>query len=250
MSRQECIQGFSDNIFWDVDRNQIDLSQHAPYVVQRVLEYGQISDWKLLLAYYGLDEIVSISKNLRSLEPRALAFISTISRTPQEQFRCYNTRQSLDLFGTIEADSLEIRETLEESHTVSVVKESKNIHIYLVDGVKVDFVNYRYSWIDEAVIDSDITLASVKDIAAMKIAAVIGRGTKKDFIDIDILLRSFTLQELLELYLQKYPDGTLFIAMKSLTYFEDAESDPMPFMFEETDWEDVKTRIREAVIGL
>ena len=84
MSRQECIQGFSDNIFWDVDRDHIDLSLHAPYVVQRVLEYGQIGDWKLLLAYYGLDEIVSISKNLRSLETRALAFISTISRTPQD----------------------------------------------------------------------------------------------------------------------------------------------------------------------
>lgn len=94
MSRQECIQGFSDSVFWDVDRKQIDLSRHAPYVVQRVLEYGRISDWKLLLAYYGLDEIVSISKNLRTLEPRALAFISTISRTPQELFRCYNTRQS------------------------------------------------------------------------------------------------------------------------------------------------------------
>ena len=94
MSRQECIQGFSDGIFWDVDKYHIDLDLHAPYVVQRVLEYGQIGDWKTLLAYYGLDEIVNISKNLRSLEPRALAFISTISRTPQEQFRCYNTRQS------------------------------------------------------------------------------------------------------------------------------------------------------------
>ena len=95
-------------------------------------------------------------------------------------------RKSIDLglFGTIEADPLEIREALEESHTVSVVKESKNIHIYLVDGVKVNFVNYRYPWIDEPIIDSDITLASIKDIAAMKIAAVIGRGTKKDFIDI------------------------------------------------------------------
>ena len=156
----------------------------------------------------------------------------------------------LDLFGTIEADSLEIREVLEESHVVSVIKESKSIHIYMVDGVKVDFVNYQYSWINEPVVDSDITLASIKDIAAMKIAAVIGRGTKKDFIDIDILLRSFTLQELLELYMQKYPDGSLFIAMKSLAYFEDAESEPMPFMFEETAWEEVKTRIREAVISL
>ena len=156
----------------------------------------------------------------------------------------------LDLFGTIEADSLEIREALEESHVVSVIKESKSIHIYMVDGVKVDFVNYRYSWIDEPVVDSDITLASIKDIAAMKIAAVIGRGTKKDFIDIDILLRSFSLQELLELYIQKYPDGSLFIAMKSLAYFEDAESDPMPFMFEETDWEAVKSNLRMALISL
>ena len=123
----------------------------------------------------------------------------------------------LDFFGTIEADSLEIREALEESHVVSIVKESKNIHIYMVDGVKVDIVNYRYTWIDEPVIDSELTLASIKDIAAMKIAAVIGRGTKKDFIDIDILLRSFSLQELLDLYMQKYPDGSLFIAMKSLT---------------------------------
>ena len=156
----------------------------------------------------------------------------------------------LDFFGTIEADSLDIREALEESHEVSIVKESKNIHIYMVDGVKVDIVNYQYSWIDEPVIDSGITLASIKDIAAMKIAAVIGRGTKKDFIDIDVLLRTFTLRELLELYLKKYPDGSLFIAMKSLSYFEDAESDPMPFMFEDTDWDGVKARIREAVISL
>ena len=49
----------------------------------------------------------------------------------------------LDFFGTIEADSMDIREALEESHVVSIVKESKNIHIYMVDGVKVDIVNYR-----------------------------------------------------------------------------------------------------------
>ena len=94
MSTQEFIEGFSDYIFWDVDRASIDLSANAPYVVQRVLEYGQIGDWKLLLSYYGLEEIVAISKKLRTLEPRALSYISTISGTPIEKFRCYNTRQS------------------------------------------------------------------------------------------------------------------------------------------------------------
>ena len=94
MSKQDCIQGFSDYIFWDMDKASIDLALNAPYVVQRVLEYGQIEDWKTLLEYYGMDTIVSVSKKLRSLEPRALAFISTVSHTPIEEFRCYNTRQS------------------------------------------------------------------------------------------------------------------------------------------------------------
>lgn len=95
MSQQECIQGFSNYIFWDVDRNSIDLTLNAPYVVQRVLEYGQIDDWRLLKNYYGLDSIVAVCKGLRTLEPKALAFISAISNTPIEQFRCYTTRQSL-----------------------------------------------------------------------------------------------------------------------------------------------------------
>ena len=92
---QECIQRFSDYIFWDVDPNNIDLSRNAPFVVQRVLEYGQIEDWKLLLSYYGIEEIARVSKQLRTLEPRALSFISTVSGTPIDQFRCYNTRQSI-----------------------------------------------------------------------------------------------------------------------------------------------------------
>ena len=95
MSKKECIQGFSDYIFWDVDRSSIDPVANAPYIVKRVLEYGQYEDWKHLLAYYGLDSIVDTAKKLRTLDAKALSFISTVSRTPIEQFRCYNTRQSI-----------------------------------------------------------------------------------------------------------------------------------------------------------
>ena len=153
----------------------------------------------------------------------------------------------LDLFGGIDASSEEIREALSMSHSITVVKESRNINIYLIDGIKVDFVNYKYAWIDKAVEEDTIILAGIKDIAAMKIAAVVGRGTKKDFIDLYFLLRQYSLQEILQLYLQKYPDGSLFIALKSLSYFEDAEPDPMPVMFEKVNWEDVKARIKQAV---
>ena len=94
MSKKECIRGFSSYIFWDADRDSIDPILNAPYIVRRVLEYGQIEDWKHLLDYYGMTQIVEISKQLRSLEPRALSFISTVSNTPIALFRCYNTRQS------------------------------------------------------------------------------------------------------------------------------------------------------------
>lgn len=156
----------------------------------------------------------------------------------------------LDLFGSIAATSDEIRGTLSAEHQVKTIKESQNINIYVVDNVKVDIVNYRYGWIDDAVVDGAIVLAGVKDIAAMKVAAIIGRGTKKDFIDLFFLLRHFSLQQILDLYMKKYPDGSMFIAMKSLTYFEDAESDPMPIMFENVSWEIVKESVRNAVANL
>ena len=154
----------------------------------------------------------------------------------------------LDFFGTIPETSDEIRDILREHHEVSIVKESKNIHIYLIDGVKVDLVNYKYDWIGSPVQEDVIRLAGVKDIAAMKVAAIIGRGTKKDFIDLYFLLKQFSLKELLELYLQKYPDGSLFIALKSLSYFEDADADPMPVMFEVIEWTEVKSLIRETIL--
>ena len=94
MSTISYISQLSPVLFWDVDREHMDIERHSAGLIQRVLEYGQIGDWKVLLNYYGLEKIVSITKNLRSLEPRALAFVSTVSRTPLEQFRCYNTRQS------------------------------------------------------------------------------------------------------------------------------------------------------------
>ena len=81
----------------------------------------------------------------------------------------------LDFFGSVQASSEDIRDFLSEEHSITIVKESRNINIYLIDGIKVDIVNYRYQWIDTPVVGDGIVLAGLKDIAAMKIAAVVGR---------------------------------------------------------------------------
>lgn len=85
---------FSENLFWDVKFEEIDFQQHMPYIVQRVLEYGADQDWRQLVSMYGIDRIGEVAMNLRSLEPRAMSFISTITHHPKEHFRCYILKQS------------------------------------------------------------------------------------------------------------------------------------------------------------
>lgn len=161
----------------------------------------------------------------------------------------YGHRMSVDLdfFGKIEADNIDIKEQLQDVGKLSVIKESRNINVFVIDGVKVDFINYPYQWIDEAVVDETVLLASPRDIAAMKVNAIEGRGSKKDFIDLYFLLQHYSIQDILGFYAKKYPEYSIFRALMSLTYFEDAESQFMPQMFTNVSWEEIKNTLRKAV---
>lgn len=152
----------------------------------------------------------------------------------------------LDLFGNIDVDVLEINKALAQIGEITLLKDSKNIHIYLVNGVKVDVVNYTYPWLQDLVDTDGLRLATSRDIAAMKMSAITGRGSKKDFIDLYFLLKKMTLSEMLNLYLSKYNDGSLFLLMKSLVYFDDADIDEMPDMLIPVKWENVKASIIAA----
>lgn len=92
MAENEYIASFSDYLFWDIDKSSLKLEDHASYIVGRVLELGQLQDWNLLVSYYGFDRILKIATNLRTLEPRALSFLSALSSTPKSAFRCYSQR--------------------------------------------------------------------------------------------------------------------------------------------------------------
>lgn len=164
----------------------------------------------------------------------------------------YGHRKSVDLdfFGSFLSDSLQIKDELKTIGSYQVIQESKFIFQYIVEGVKVDFVNYPYKWIDEALNEESLKLASPKDIAAMKLSAITNRGTKKDFIDLYELLAHFSLKQLFEFYQEKYTDGVPFLTLKSMTWFEDAEADPMPFMLRDYTWENVKQKIRDEVLKL
>lgn len=74
----------------------------------------------------------------------------------------------LDFFGKIEVEKDELVIALEQIGALTVLKESPRIHIYLLNNVKIDIVDYQYSWVDDVVVKQGIRMASLKDIAAMK----------------------------------------------------------------------------------
>lgn len=153
----------------------------------------------------------------------------------------------LDFFGHIEVEDEDLLEILRKHGKLEILKLSQNIKIFTLDGIKVDIVNYAYPWIDDAVLEDGLRLAAPKDIAAMKINAIEGRGTKKDFVDVFELLKTYSLNDILVFHKEKYPEASTFRALMSLSYFEDAESQPLPKMFIPENWEEMKKKILDAV---
>ena len=153
----------------------------------------------------------------------------------------------IDLFGELDADEFDVLNQVKSVSPVTILKKTKNINVFLLNGTKVDIVNFPYPWLYPAVEQNDLVLAGIEDIAAMKLSAITGRGTRKDFIDLFFLLKHFSLPKMLNFYKQKYPDGTEFLVVKSLTYFKDAEQDEFPIMLIQQDWEEIKHKIAHEV---
>lgn len=157
----------------------------------------------------------------------------------------------LDFFGSMSAGLQDILAVFHEQRlSVNTLHNTAKIHVFTINNIKVDFVDYPYPWLEDAIIEKGIVLAGMKDIAAMKLSAITNRGTKKDFIDMYFLLQHFTLQEMLGFYTKRFNDGCIFPVIKSLSYFDDAEEEPMPKMLISTTWEDVKIKLTEVVADI
>ena len=152
----------------------------------------------------------------------------------------------LDFFGNEKIDTFEMMSFFNSIGIVNDVKSSKRIDSLFLNNIKVDIVHYPYLWIDEPLVEDSLRLASSKEIASMKIAAITNRGSKKDFYDLNKLLQVFTLKQILGFYLEKFKDSSIFFALKSLIYFNDAEEQESPLMFDDITWDQVKKNIVEA----
>lgn len=163
-------------------------------------------------------------------------------------------RQSIDLdFFTPKKFSPDrLLDKLKEKSPFEIYKKETEVGTLsgLWQKVKLEFFYYSYPAIFPKKNYAGIKLADVRDIALMKITTIADRGAKKDFIDIyEICQNIIPLEELFGLMSEKFKGVKYneYHLLRSLTYFEDAESHPMPNMLKSISWEEVKKYIQAEV---
>lgn len=83
----------------------------------------------------------------------------------------------------------------------------------------------------------------------MKILAISDRGSKKDFVDLFVLLKKYSFHDILKFFIEKYKDYNynMLHVLKSLVYFFDADLDPEPVYINLINWAEIKKVIKNVV---
>jgi hypothetical protein len=111
-------------------------------------------------------------------------------------------------------------------------------------GVRVSFLEYAYPLLQPLREVAGLRLASLEDIAAMKLAAVAQRGSKKDFVDVFSLGRRLGLTDMLGFYRAKYGLKDVGHVLVALAYFDDADRERMPMLLSRQSWPAIRTTIQ------
>ncbi len=115
-----------------------------------------------------------------------------------------------------------------------------------VRQVRVSFLEFRYPLLRSLVPWKELgcSLASLDDLACMKLSAIAQRGEKKDFCDLYFLgTRHRSLADMLQLYRRKFRVQDITPVLYGLSYFDEADAERMPRMLTKVTWGTMKRTI-------
>ncbi len=130
----------------------------------------------------------------------------------------------LDLFSVEPIDGLRVQSLLIDKYGFVPSVARENTLIGFIDGVKIDVIHHPFPRLEEAIEEDGIRLATIADIAAMKMHAIINSGKRpKDFVDVAFLSMHFSYNEIKRLLLRRYPAYDPIMADKAIIYFGDID---------------------------
>jgi len=194
-----------------------------------------------------------------TVEPSTLELLKKMVAIPElKQFRLvggtalsllFGHRKSIDLdfFTDQELEKDILMPALEDIFgRVITTNDRKHIYQCIIKNVKIDFVSVRDPFLHPVQTIDHIPFADTKDLIALKLNAIKGRGVKKDFWDLAKLLEFYTFDDLFEFYHNRYNYDDTFAVIRSVIYFNDAEDDTDPETLDGMTWSKVKKIITKA----
>lgn len=116
-------------------------------------------------------------------------------------------------------------------HTLVKIQDEENtLTIVVDDNVKISFLYYAYPLLKPLLEEKDLKIASIMDIGCMKLSAITGRATLKDYVDLYFILKSVSFKELIASSKKKHSSLDTNLVLKSLIYFDDIRTDPIEFI--------------------
>ena len=161
----------------------------------------------------------------------------------------------LDLFSdqanAVGPDERAAMRSMLEDATLAITYDKDDTFVANWRGVGVSFFRLNiYPLVRPTFLVDGVRLASVEEIGAMKLAAIMGRGTRKDLVDMYFILQRVPLEALFEVAAIKYARVNSFAvgAIRALAYFDDADASPMPNMLDKTTWIKIKKFLNTKAI--
>jgi len=164
---------------------------------------------------------------------------------------CLGHRHSIDFDWFSEeriADPLRLAQDIRDKGSPFVTGQIDRGTLHgTISGIRMSFLEYRYPLLKPPIsyLDNLCQIASLEDLACMKLSAIAQRGSKKDFLDVYALgLRRISLKNMLELYQKKYSVRDTAHLLYGLSFFDDADKERMPKIYWDVDWRTAKKTIQ------
>jgi Nucleotidyl transferase AbiEii toxin, Type IV TA system len=155
----------------------------------------------------------------------------------------------IDLFAAKPFDPKSIAGHIESVYNGKDIAVLGNAVFSYINGIKTDMLAHGYEWVGPLKEADGISMASLEDIGAMKLNAIVNSGQRlKDYVDIHYLLEQRNLKTLTDAYTAKYPDANPAIVKNALLYHTEINFKvDLGLLNREFKWQEVKARLKEAV---
>jgi hypothetical protein len=135
--------------------------------------------------------------------------------------------------------------------SLEIINDKDTAFVAAWRGVGISFFRLKlYPLVQPTFRVKNVNLAGLEEIGAMKLAAIINRGTRKDMVDLYFILQQVSLDSLFQVASVKYAKVRSFpvSATRALSYFDDAEALPMPQMIDKTPWSKMKKFLESKAV--